>query len=83
MGDLKERLRDAFEKVRYGEGPYIPDGDLFDVAADRIEALEKALRPLADHADACERLAGHDGPLGEYVPYETLKQARQALGEGQ
>ena len=39
-GELVETLRAAFQRVRYnGAGPYLPEGDLLDVAADMIEQL--------------------------------------------
>lgn len=43
-------LREAFRRKRYGLGEYDPDFDLFDVAADRIEALsfEQAQPSLSD-----------------------------------
>lgn len=56
MIDLIERLRDAFQRARYGGGgDYNPDGDLYDAAADRIEALEAKLavaREALNHIDA-------------------------------
>jgi hypothetical protein len=41
MSDLVAKLRDAFQRKRYGNTPgdYDPDFDLFDVAADEIERL--------------------------------------------
>jgi len=45
----------------------------------RAKELEKALEPFATAADDAERLAGHDGPLGDYIFIETLRAARAAL----
>lgn len=38
---LVARLQAAFQRIRYeGDGPYIPDGDLFDEAAEVLLALK-------------------------------------------
>lgn len=46
----------------------------------RMERLEEALRPFANAADDTERLAGHDGPLGQWIDYADLRRARSVLG---
>jgi hypothetical protein len=43
-----------------------------------VPATEK---PIAEEADHAELNAGHDGPLGQYVAYDVLCAARQALGD--
>ena len=44
VAGLCERLEEAFERARYGgDGPYNPDGDLFDVAADALASLSAQL----------------------------------------
>ena len=45
----------------------------------QVEALTKALEPFARAADDAERLAGHDGPLGQYVGLTELRAARESL----
>ena len=40
--ELADALRAAFERKRYGDGPYDPDFDLFDVAAARLDAIDAA-----------------------------------------
>lgn len=37
MDDLVAKLREAFQRKRYGAGEYDPDFDLFDAAADALE----------------------------------------------
>ncbi len=45
MTYVVERLREVFQRRRYGKGAeYDPDFDLFDVAADEIERLRSILR---------------------------------------
>ena len=82
MSDLIERLRDAFQRARYGGGgDYNPDGDLYDAAADRIEALEAKLavarEALGRVVDALD--TGHDLPASRR--YHVAIDARAALKE--
>ena len=59
MSDIVEKLRDAFNRSRYfGDEAYYPDGDLFDVAADHIAALEARKSRLEEQVrEAYERAA--------------------------
>lgn len=47
----------------------------------RLTALlaeaDEVVKPFAKAADNAERLAGHDGPLGQYVELEHLRPARR------
>jgi hypothetical protein len=57
MTDLVERLREAFQRKRYGAGgDYDPDFDLFDVAADELERLTKQCDAAHDYRVAMEHL---------------------------
>jgi hypothetical protein len=55
--------------------------DLLEAQQAQIERLAEALRPFARIADDAEGLAGHDGPLGQYVVLHHLRRARSALKE--
>lgn len=44
---LEESLRQAFKRRRYGPGDYLPDFDLFEVAADHIAHLRYMLGNIA------------------------------------
>ncbi len=45
MTDLSGKLREAFQRKRYGsDGEYDPDFDLFDAAAEAIDRLEAELK---------------------------------------
>ncbi len=59
MSDIAERLRETFQKRRYGtEGGYDPDFDLLDVAADEIERLRTTIAQLRAVAGAVS-VEGH------------------------
>jgi hypothetical protein len=53
---LPAKLREAFKRKRHGKGDYDPDGDLLDVAADRIDELER----LVNDATSWRRAAKLD-----------------------
>lgn len=69
MSDLVQKLRDAFQRKRYGDTPgeYDPDFDLFDVAADEIERLRSLAGVVSrgpSYADIAKD-ARHEVPVGE------------------
>lgn len=72
------KLRDAFERKRYGgAGEYDPDFDLFDAAATEIERLRAALAELIEAADAS------DLRKQLFVGREIINRARKALSDEQ
>ena len=48
VSELPAKLREAFERKRYGIGEYDPDFDLLDAAADEIERLNNAAEAQKD-----------------------------------
>lgn len=47
----------------------------------KLAEARKVIEPFARAADNAERLAGHDGPLGQCVELEHLRAARRFLEE--
>lgn len=90
---LVERLRSAHDRFAILDG--VDNDGLCDVleaasliqsqaagwAADkaRIAELEEGLEPFASAADDAERLAGHDGPLGQYIDLPHLRRVHSLL----
>lgn len=89
---LIETKREQIERLTKERDEAVDNGhDWFNVSQDRMERissleeenkrLREALKPIAEEADHAELNAGHDGPLGQYVAYDVLCAARQALGD--
>jgi len=52
-----------------------------EVAEAKLAEARKVIEPFARAADNAERLAGHDGPLGQCVELEHLRAARRFIEE--
>jgi len=86
--ELVRRLRSFAEHLEPAAGDYGDEIDALAQAATALEAqqaeidkLVEALRPFAKAAHDAERMAGHDGPLGQHMFFSDLVAARSALKE--
>lgn len=71
-------IRGINSQLRYGTWAYKA---AIEAQQALIDKLAEALRPFAAAADHAERIAGPDGPVGQYVKLHHLLRARSALKE--
>lgn len=70
--ELSCKLREAFQRKRYGPGDYDPDFDLFEVAADALDKMDQPTEVIIGLLEAC-------GVRRTQMTQEHLEAANRAL----